>query len=66
MQLPMKNLIKFFQALEGLCDAMGPIYNLPRRDAGDKLHVLECFKRSRETNRKEKQRQLQSQRESAE
>lgn len=51
----LKNLIKFFQALEGLCAAMGPTYNLARRDAGDKLHVLEGFKRSRKEHAKERQ-----------
>ena len=50
----LKNLIKFFQALEGLCAAMGPTFELQRRHAGNKLYTLEGFQRSRKEHAKER------------
>ena len=40
-------LIKFYQALEGLCSAMGPSFQLQRRHAELELAALERFMENR-------------------
>jgi len=49
----LKDLINFFQALEGLCAAMGPTYELVCRNADNKLRTLEGFQRSRKEHANE-------------
>lgn len=43
----LKNLIKFFQALEGLCAALGEPFRHQRIYADGELSMLERFKSSR-------------------